>query len=89
MKFKVLITKIDGFFIPNLDNPEIHKFTAYVPRMSAKDEREYLESYVGTKDYKVSSRIKARFPLELDILSAIESNIEDIAEHFAENIEEE
>lgn len=88
MKFKVLVTKVEGFFIPDLSNPEINKFELFVPRMSAKEEREYISSCVGTEDYKVSSRKKARFPLELDVIGAIENSVAEIADFFKEHDDE-
>lgn len=83
-----MITKVEGFFIPDLKNPEVNKFEVFVPRMSAKAEREYIAKVVGTDDFKISNRTKARIPLNLDIMTAIEDNIADIADFFKENEEE-
>lgn len=85
MKYKVLITRVEGFYVPDPKNPEINFFTVFVPRMKAKEEREYIESVVGTKNFTVSTRLKARFPLELDVMSAINSSIPEIADYFKEN----
>lgn len=88
MKFKVLVTRVEGFFIPDIKNPEINVFKAYVPRMTAKEEKNYLSNYLGTDSYTVTGRLKARFPLEFDVIKAIENSIEEIADFFTENEEE-
>ena len=88
MEYKILIKRVEGFIVPNPKKAEVKLFTVFVPRMSNKAEREYIADYLGEKNFTVTETLKARIPIEIDVISAIENNIDRIADFFKENEED-